>query len=71
MQYTGSSFAELLVARFSWVIRPRFAARPRLDGPFPAGGHLETEVPDAVLDLGLLPLAAGTRGSPRTPASST
>jgi NADH:ubiquinone oxidoreductase subunit 5 (subunit L)/multisubunit Na+/H+ antiporter MnhA subunit len=54
IQYTGSSFAELLVARFSWVIRAREHA-PQLGGPFPAAARFETEVPDAALDLALFP----------------
>jgi hypothetical protein len=56
MQYTGSSFAELLVRRFSWAIRPRTRLR-RPEGTFPAGAALRTEAPDAVLDLALDPAA--------------
>ena len=56
MQYTGSSFAELLVARFSWVITPRGKTR-RAEGPFPAGAAFHTEIPDSVLDLALVPAA--------------
>jgi hypothetical protein len=60
MQYTGSSFAELLLQRFGWVVRSRGEA-PRLAGPFPRTGEhaLHTHVPDAVLDLALLPAARG------------
>ncbi|HET8542421.1 MAG TPA: proton-conducting transporter membrane subunit [Anaeromyxobacter sp.] len=63
MQYTGSSFAELLVRRFSWAMVFRGRA-PTLSGPFPrAGEHaLRTEVPDTVLDLALLPAARGWAG---------
>ena len=56
VQYTGSSFAELLVERFSWAVRPRGEV-PRLHGPFPAGAAFHTAVPDPVLDLGLVPAA--------------
>lgn len=56
IQYTGSSFAELLLQRFSWAVRPR-AARPRIEGPFPAGAAFHSSVPDPVLDLGLVPAA--------------
>ena len=56
MQYTGSSFAELLVARFSWVITPRGRTR-RPEGPFPDGAAFHTEIPDSVLDLALVPAA--------------
>ncbi|WP_243338112.1 proton-conducting transporter transmembrane domain-containing protein [Anaeromyxobacter soli] len=59
-QYTGSSFAELLVRRFSWAIFPRGAA-PRLGGAFPARAAFHTEVPDTVLDLALAPAARGFR----------
>jgi formate hydrogenlyase subunit 3/multisubunit Na+/H+ antiporter MnhD subunit len=58
IQYTGSSFAELLLQRFSWamVVRGR---TPSLRGPFPrAGEHaFDTHVPDSVLDLALYPAA--------------
>ena len=60
IQYTGSSFAELLLARFSWVVRPH-GERPRLEGPFPARAAFRTHVPDAVLDLALVPAARGIR----------
>lgn len=56
IQYTGSSFAELLLQRFSWAVRPH-AAVPRLGGPFPAPAAFHTEVPDPVLDRLLVPLA--------------
>jgi NADH:ubiquinone oxidoreductase subunit 5 (subunit L)/multisubunit Na+/H+ antiporter MnhA subunit len=60
MQYTGSSFAELLLRRFTWTMRSR-GPRPRLGGPFPRPGEhaFATEVPDTVLDLALLPAARG------------
>src|SRR5205085_2403822 len=35
LQYTASSFAELVTSRFAWALRPR-ERRPRLDGLFPA-----------------------------------
>jgi hydrogenase-4 component B len=58
IQYTGSSFAELLLARFSWAVRPQGHA-PHLAGPFPAPAAFHTTVPDPVLDLALLPAARG------------
>ncbi len=60
MQYTGSSFAELLLQRFTWAMRVRGAV-PRLEGPFPRTGEhaFRSEVPDSVLDLALLPAARG------------
>ncbi|GAO03827.1 hypothetical protein PSR1_02713 [Anaeromyxobacter sp. PSR-1] len=56
MQYTGSSLAALLLARFTWAIFPR-RTEPRLEGPFPAAAPFATAVPDTVLDLALLPAA--------------
>jgi formate hydrogenlyase subunit 3/multisubunit Na+/H+ antiporter MnhD subunit len=58
MQYTGSSFAELLLKRFSWVILPR-GERPALEGPFPGAAAFHAEVADPVLDLVILPAARG------------
>ena len=65
MQYVGSSFSEMLVGLFDWVVRSR-RSPPRLSGPFPAPSHFESEVPDAVLDRVVLPLlgAADRRLSP-------
>jgi hypothetical protein len=56
MQYTGSSFAELLLRRFSWVVLVR-AETTAPEGPFPPAGRFRTEVPDTVLDLVLAPVA--------------
>ena len=49
MQYTSSSFAEMLVGLFRWALRPQ-AHRPHLRGIFPAGDRFHSHVPDAVLD---------------------
>ncbi|HEY6002192.1 MAG TPA: oxidoreductase, partial [Anaeromyxobacter sp.] len=56
IQYTGSSFAELLLGSFSWAVRPRGGA-PTLGGPFPAEAAFHSAVPDPVLDLALVPAA--------------
>ena len=56
MQYTGSSFAALLLKRFSWAV-PRRGEIPAPEGPFPRTERFRTEVPDAVLDLFLVPVA--------------
>jgi hydrogenase-4 component B len=56
MQYTGSSFADLLLERFSWAIFPRVKA-PALGGPFPGAASFHSHAPDTVLDLALLPVA--------------
>ncbi|MHB8767368.1 MAG: proton-conducting transporter transmembrane domain-containing protein, partial [Deferrisomatales bacterium] len=55
MQYTASSFGQLLVGLFSWALAPAVHA-PRVEGPFPAAAAFESHVPDAVLDRGLRPL---------------
>jgi hydrogenase-4 component B len=55
MQYTASSFAELLVGLFRWAVFPD-EHRPRLKGPFPATGErFASHAPDPVLDRFLLP----------------
>jgi formate hydrogenlyase subunit 3/multisubunit Na+/H+ antiporter MnhD subunit len=56
IQYTSSSFAELLVRRFSWVV----PARPEgetVRGLFPEAAAFHTRVPDPVLDGALVPTA--------------
>jgi hydrogenase-4 component B len=54
MQYTASSFAQMLVGLFRWALRPRVHAPGRLP-LFPRGGGYSSEVPETVLDLGVLP----------------
>ena len=55
IQYTASSFAQILVGLFRWAVLPD-EHRPRLNGPFPAAGQrFETHTPDPVLDRFLLP----------------
>jgi formate hydrogenlyase subunit 3/multisubunit Na+/H+ antiporter MnhD subunit len=58
VQYTGSSFAELLLRRFSWAVpvKPEGQAP---EGPFPSASSFHTRVPDPVLDLALVPAASG------------
>jgi hydrogenase-4 component B len=58
MQYTSSSFAQMLVGFFGFALVPREHA-PRLRGPFPAADAYHGEVPDTVLDRVLLPLVRG------------
>jgi hydrogenase-4 component B len=58
MQYTASSFAQMLVDLFAWVLRPQTHA-PHIGALFPAEAHFETHVPDTVLDRVLLPAARG------------
>jgi hydrogenase-4 component B len=54
MQYTSSSFAELLVGLFGWALRPR-EHRPDVAGLFPAKTAFHSEVKDPVLDEVVLP----------------
>ncbi len=54
MQYTSSSFAQMLVAQFGWVLRPR-THRPEDLGLFPQKTDFHSEVPETVLDEAVLP----------------
>jgi len=58
MEYTGSSFAQILNQGFRWVLFPRVRFQPPR-GPFPASARFSTEPREAVLDLTILP---GIRG---------
>jgi hydrogenase-4 component B len=55
MQYTASSFAQMLLGLFGGLL-PRRAEEVRLTGPFPAPARFESHVEDAVLDRVLTPL---------------
>jgi hydrogenase-4 component B len=61
MQYTSSSFAQMLVDLFGFALRPREHA-PRLAGPFPEPAAYHGDVPDAVLDRILLPFLRAAAG---------
>jgi hydrogenase-4 component B len=54
MQYTSSSFAELLVGMLSVVLRPE-RRDVRLERPFPRPASFATEVPEIVLDRAVRP----------------
>jgi hydrogenase-4 component B len=54
MQYTSSSFAEMLVGLFGWALRPR-SRRPSDLPLFPAKTDFHSHVPDTVLDEAVLP----------------
>jgi hydrogenase-4 component B len=54
MQYTSSSFAQMLVSLFGWVLRPR-THKPVNLALFPQKTDFHSEVPDAVLDDAVLP----------------
>lgn len=55
MQYSDSSFSEMLVGLFDWALRSR-RSETEPAGPFPAASRFGSEVPDAVLDRVLVPL---------------
>ncbi|MGH7144291.1 MAG: proton-conducting transporter membrane subunit [Planctomycetota bacterium] len=54
MQYTAASFGRTLLTLFRGVLWPR-ERRPRIEGPFPSVGELESSLPDTVLDRVLEP----------------
>jgi len=54
MQYTSSSFAQMLVGMFGWVLRPR-THRPKDLPLFPPETYFHSDVPDTVLDEVILP----------------
>lgn len=54
MQYTSSSFAEMLVGLFGWALRPRIK-RPHNLSLFPPPTSFQSTVPDVVLEEGILP----------------
>jgi hydrogenase-4 component B len=55
MQYSASSFAEMLVHFFRAFLRPRSHVPP-VRGLFPSSGHFASHVPETVLDLVYIPL---------------
>jgi hydrogenase-4 component B len=55
MQYTSSSFAQMLVGLFGKALLPITYA-PRLHALFPSSTQFRSEMPDAVLDRGVLPV---------------
>lgn len=55
MQYTGSSFGQMLVNLFAVIIWPK-NYWPTISGIFPKAAHFKSIVPDAVLDHVVLPL---------------
>jgi hypothetical protein len=54
MQYTSSSFAQMLVGMFRWALRPSVHS-PHPKGLFPAPAEFSSHVPDTVLDRVLVP----------------
>lgn len=61
IQYTSSSFAEMLVKLWRWVLRPKIH-RPKVEGEFPAAAHFDSHVGDTVLEGVMTPaVRAGER----------
>lgn len=54
MQYSSSSFAQMIIGFFAKVLLPITNA-PRIDTMFPPQVRFHSEVPDAVLDRGIWP----------------
>jgi hydrogenase-4 component B len=54
MQYTASSFGQMLVGLFGWALRPR-VHKPKELPLFPPKSLFHSEVPDTVLDEAVLP----------------
>ncbi len=57
MQYTSSSFAEMLVRIFGGILRPERHV-PEIKELFPERARFESHVPEVVLDKGILPFFA-------------
>ena len=55
MQYTASSFAEMLVSLFGGILRPE-RHQPEIRGSFPTTGHFSSHVPETVLEKLYIPL---------------
>jgi len=55
MQYTSSSFADMLVGIFGGILRPE-RHEPKLHGLFPPDSDFHSHVPEVTLEKGVLPL---------------
>ncbi|RPJ08783.1 MAG: hydrogenase [Spirochaetaceae bacterium] len=60
MQYTASSFAQMIVNLFAWVLKPKMHA-PVITETFPGKKSMHTHVDDAVLDRRIAPALRGIR----------
>lgn len=58
MQYSSSSFGQMLVHLFSWALWP-VEHQPGIRGPFPRRTTFLSHVPDLVLDQAVYPAARG------------
>lgn len=55
MQYSASSFADMLVSLFAGILRPE-RHRPRIRGMFPRGSRFGSHVPEAILERLFVPM---------------
>jgi len=58
IQYTASSFAQMIAEMFRWVLRPR-THRPRIDGLFPKSAKMYSHTDDLILDRAIMPIGRG------------
>ena len=56
MQYTSSSFAQMLVKLFGWALQPRVHEQQPA-GLFPGAAHFHSEVADTTLEGAVMPSA--------------
>ena len=54
MQYTSSSFAEMLVKLFGWALQPK-EHRPKIEALFPQNANYESHIDDTVLEKAVWP----------------
>jgi len=54
MQYTASSFAQMVVGMFGWALRPR-TRLPHVEGTFPMATGMHSHVSEPILDRVLVP----------------
>lgn len=54
MQYTASSFAQMVVGMFGWALRPR-TRFPHVEGAFPTATGMHSHVNEPILDRVLVP----------------
>ncbi len=64
MQYTASSFAQMIVSMFAWVLRPH-TQWPKIEGLFARRTQMRSHVDDPVLDRVLVPTGRSTEGGLR------
>jgi hydrogenase-4 component B len=55
MQYSASSFAEILIALFAFALKPQSHRTGKIAGIFPGSTHFSSHVPEVVLELVYIP----------------